>query len=163
MPSIADMALNAHAAQQQAADLERQAKQTRARALAEQEIVSALRPFGIDIAVEDITEQSFSAVRADFIILIDVDADAQLRVTCKVTGEQTAVEMRVKPADQLYWDLPAGQTEKAHGGGVYGCYDLSGDRMKVNSLASLGGVLVRIRAAREQWTVKHAAELQGQA
>lgn len=164
MPSIAEMALAAHAAEQQATELERAAKLTRARALAESAIVAVLRPLGIDPDLGDIQE-SAPGSRATFELRVAVDDDATLRVTCEVGPgdlERATVEMTVVPAEQLYWDLPAGQTARVPGaGGVYGCYGLSANSLTVASLASLGAAILRVRNAREDWTRKHAAELDG--
>ena len=154
MPSIAEIALAAHEAEERAKGLEAEAAKTRERAEAEQEIVAALRTLGIDIDLADITESESSRA---YCVEIPVDADATLVASWSIYGRDRQVALCVRPAEQLYWDLPPGRDTKDPGtGGVYGCYGLEHRRLGgIATLPELGAAIKLIRKAREQWRVKH--------
>ena len=153
MPTIAEIALAAHEAEERAKGLEAAAAKTRERAVAEQEIVAALRTLGIDIDLAAITEsESGREYRAE----IPVDADAALVAVWSTYGRDKKVALLVKPAEQLYWDLPPGVESKDAGGGTYGCYGLEHRRLgAIATLPELGAAIKLIRKAREQWRAKH--------
>lgn len=155
--TIADRAIAAYEAEQQAKRLEQKAETERARAQAQDFILRKAEEIGLFVSLADVVP-SFGK---DWKAVIAVDDDADLQFTCDPSVPETGkkVVMRVRVCDQLYWDLPPDQEVRGKGGS-YGCYGLQGIHdKKVETLADLGGVLARVREARERWRRKHASQL----
>lgn len=150
MTSLADRALAAHEAKLEETRLLREATEVRIKAEATDAILRVAHEYGVEVTPDDLT-RDYNAWQA----VIQIDADAHLVLIKRNRDDE--VEVRVKPAEQLYWDLPPGQEEKPAGkGGTYGCYGLDVSSMgPIGSLADLGAILVRIREARERWKVRH--------
>jgi hypothetical protein len=90
--------------------------------------------------------------------LVPIDEDVQLLFTSQ--PDRGKLNIKARPSDQLYWDLPPGQEKKGPGGGTYGCYGLDSffyDR-PIETLADLGAAIAKVRGARKQWRKKHQLE-----
>ena len=147
---IADRALAAYESELEAERLAKELRREQSRGRAVTSIMAAAEPFGIEVDPQDVIH-----VYAGWQLTVEVDDDASLHFLYRDNAEGS-LSMYVKPADQLYWDLPRGQEAKGAGGGTYGCYGLDG-QMKVSTLADLGKQIAKVREARERWRAKHGA------
>jgi len=146
--SVADRALAAHTAQVEEARLRKEADEVRIKAEATDAILRGMDKFGLCL-----TDESF--VRGYHLWQVEVQVDDDARLEFKKQDSKD-VEVRIRPADQLYWDLPPGEETKGTGGGCYGCHGLGEIRNReITTLAELGSAIARIRDARESWRVKH--------
>lgn len=156
MSDIAARALEAHAAEEEARMLEKQADAVRNEARARRlihEKASRLEIADVDISQMQSSGSSFRRAYTLDIPLTD-DATLEIRAEDDRDGHPQAYA-RVRPCDQLYWNLPPGQEKKRPGGGVYGSCGLSGIDRRVESLADIGERLLRIETARKTWRRKH--------
>lgn len=150
--NIADRALAAHEAKTKEDALRKEAELVRRRAAAVDAIALKAEHFGVDFNPDIVEKSSYS--ERSWALTVQVDNDAWLVFTA--TMGEPLVTVKVKPADQLYWDLPPGQTEKKpNEGGSYACYQLGSGLTDIQTLADLGNAIVRVRKAREQWRKKH--------
>lgn len=149
--SLAERALAAHTAQTEEARLQKEAREVRVKGVAADAILLAADRFGITLTADSL-ERSYSSWLATF----QVEEDVSLIFTKGDSSNQ--VEVRVKPAEQLYWDLPPGEEKKTPGGGAYGGYGLSSITEHLQSLSDLGAAITKIRTARELWRAKHCTD-----
>jgi hypothetical protein len=154
--NFAELAIAAAAAEKEAAEHEQAAETARKRAAAQRAIYIKAQELGIEVDVEDLESEGYLNS-----VGIPLTADATLRIG--VTWEFAplpTVKVSVKPADQLYWDLPPGEEKFAGGGGVYGCYSLGqySGLQDIKTTADIGRALMKINQAREQWRAKHLGE-----
>lgn len=147
---IADRALAAYESELEAERLAEELSREQSRGRAVTLIMAAAEPFGIEVDPKDVIH-----VYAGWQLTVEVDDDASLHFIYRDNAESNLL-MYVKPANQLYWDLPTGQEVKGSGGGTYGCYGLDG-QMKVSTLADLGRQIAKVREARKRWQRKHGA------
>lgn len=145
------------------------AKEAELRAHAVNAILRAAEPLDIEIAPDAIERESAHSPR--FVATVPVTADATLRFAFPSRDDdaRSRASVRVIPADQLYYDLPAGIeriADRETRGYTYGCYGLIDHASKEaglpgSTLARIGQSLARIERAREQWQCKqrkYAAE-----
>jgi len=160
--NIADIALSAAKAEQEASKREAEAKAIRERDRALRKINLYLdRVVGDKARVMQSDELSGPSYCADYSAEIQVDDDATLVITANGRLENVdGATANVRPSEQLYWNLPPGQEEKDYSeGGVYGCYGL--DRLAgryapaIESLADLGNAINLTRVARAKWRTAH--------
>ncbi len=153
--SIADRALAAHAANEEAARLRIEAEGVERKALALDTISRAAESLGLSIRPGDLVSE-FPQGKV-WTVTLPVDDDVDLRFKWEwLYGPQPGLKMTVQTSDQLYWDLPPGEEKKHPGGGVYGCHNLGGIHGKeIKTLADLGAAIERVRRARESWRKKH--------
>lgn len=152
--NLVDRAQAAYAADQEAQRLEKEAAAIRDKQEASERIRRyADTKLDVLVATDDIYENG-SAYEAR----ISLTEDATLVIVdgrpSPRDGDETTWA-HIKPAEQLYWDLPPNQTEKETGGGTYGCYGLSLAALTARSLADVGAALLKIDAARIAWKKKH--------
>lgn len=156
--SIADRALAAHQADEEAKRLRREALTVERKAQAFNAISQAAEPFGVDIEMDALKPESVYLRNATrWRVEVPIEPDVTLRFWWEWTWQEIEkLTINVKVTDQLYWDLPPGQNEKGPGGGTYGCYGLGEIHARnIETLADLGAVIERVRSAREQWQNKH--------
>lgn len=147
--TLAERAIAAYEADEQAQELEMEATRIRELAAAVDALGLRARGFGVEFDPDDVEVEGFGVSRR-YSVSVPLDDDADLRFYWESRGE---VVVSVRPSDQLYWDLPPGETEKGPGGGAYGCYGLS--PRTVTTLEEVGAEVLKVRAARERWTAKH--------
>jgi hypothetical protein len=159
----AELAIAAAAAEKEATELEDKARVTRLHSEAQRAIWTAARGLGLTVDVSKIVRRPHTDV---FFAEAKVDADATLIFTYEAQrpNGEGRLDIMVKPADQLYWNLPPDQETKDIGaGGVYGCFGL-GEHSGLNDIetqADVGRALLKIRAAREQWRLQHEQDREG--
>lgn len=152
--SIADRALAAHEADQEAARLRQEAADMETKAHAIDVIQrQAETLFGIEIDAS-----SFERGYSEWTATVPVDDDANLVFTKRDErpNERTVkIDIRVHPCDQLWYDLPPGTEEQPRDGRgrTYACYGL--EKFDVRTLPALGAAIVKIREARSKWRAKH--------
>ena len=151
--SIADRALAAYEAEQEAARLEKEAKEVRGKSEAAQAISEEASRLGIPVDASQIT----GSIGLGWKIEAPIDADTSIEFSYRSSRyDPPETELKMRVCDQLYWDLPPGEEIKTRGGGSYGCYNLSGVQGKrVGTLAEIGEAVKRVREARESWRKKH--------
>lgn len=152
--NIADRALAAHQANEEANRLRAEAKAVERQARALDAISCAAEGLGLAVSPEDIvTEHPLGKV---WTVELPIDDDMRLRIKWELLYHpEPNLKMLVQVADQLYWDLPPGQEKKGSGGGTYGCYNLGGLQGKeVKTLADLGAAIEKVRRARASWRKK---------
>jgi len=156
--NIADIALSAAKAEEEASKREAEAKVIRERDRALRKINLYLdRVVGDKARVMQSDELSGPSYKSDYWVEIQVDDDATLVITANGRLENVdGATATVRPSDQLYWNLtPAQQKHNPRKGGVYGCYGL--DRlagryaMAIESLSDLGRAINMTREARAKW------------
>ena len=156
--SIADRALAAHEADEEATRLRKEAQQIERRAKAFAAISRRAEDFGLSVTEADIVGDRYDGDRR-YSAWIPVDDDVSLEFIWEIpwTGAKDVLTtVRGRVADQLYWNLPPGEFEKGPGGGVYGCYSLS--MPEINDLVGLGRYIKQVRSARDAWRRKHGVE-----
>lgn len=152
MTNIADLALAAAADEKRIAELEQQAALTRAHTTARNQIVFKGEKIGVDVDIDAIEHHGGASTYR-----LKVDEDATLVISSRA-GDLVA-KAKVKPAEQLYWNLPPGQ-EGTPMGGTYGCYGLGqySALHDIDSLADLGRAITLVREARAKWRRVHGQE-----
>ncbi len=152
--NIADRALAAHAAGEEATRLRREAEEVERKAMAIDAISLAAESLGLSVFPEDLKSEYPSG--KVWTVTLPVDDDVDLRIRWEwLYGPEPSLKMTVQAADQLYWDLPPGEEKKARGGGVYGCHNLGGIHgNEITTLSDLGAAIERVRGARESWRKK---------
>lgn len=152
--NIADRALAAHNAVEEAKRLRNEAEAVERKAMALDAISRAAEGLGLSVMPEDlVAEYPEGKV---WTVLLPVDDDVQLKIRWEwLYSSEPGLKMTIDVADQIYWDLPPGEEKKGRGGGSYGCHNLGGVQGKrVETLADLGEVIARVRRARESWRKK---------
>ena len=155
--SIADRALAAHEHKQEEDRLRKEAQKVRRRGVAVDAISRALETLGIETTDLDLViEPDYFATT--WKLLVPIDDDCSLEATCRVNRNANThtTNLRLKPADDLYYDMPPGATAR---GGTYGFYGLSYANLGVTTLASLGAAIETVRAARKEWRRKHNVDV----
>lgn len=155
--NIADRALAAHQADEEARRLQHEAAVVRRRAMAVDAIARLMEQFGIPFDESELVVQWPHDEGKRYSFTTQVDDDVSLTASWSMMySHEPEVTLSTRVCDQLYWDLPPGETVKGPGGGVYGNYGLGENvNKKIGTLVELGAIITRVRKAREDWHAKH--------
>lgn len=161
--SLVERARAAKQSAEEAARLYDERRNEIARGRAVDEILKVGERLGIEIDQERIVVGKFGPFTYEE--PLTEDATLVVEATVRLYGKhhsdevsEASVVVKVKPADQLYWDLPPGVEDKGAGGGTYGCFHLGRISEPCESLADIGERLERIETARQAWRRKHGQE-----
>jgi len=153
MSDLANRALAAHKADTEARALEDEARTIRQRQTALDAILAyAHDVFGISLNPETI--ELGGGFMGNYKTCVPVNDDVRLRIQYEARNAQVIVS--AEACDQLYWNLPPGQTEKSPGGGTY----KSDLRHVINGLVELGAFVEKVAKARETWRKSYGVEEQ---